>query len=230
MDDEAQRAQRVRRIDALRNEITELIGHLNAANYRFLKMIAEFDRLEGWVDNETQSCAHWLNWKCGIAMGAAREKVRVARSLENLPKISAAMERGELRYSKVREMTRVACAATEDYLLMIAHHGTAAHVERMVRGFRRAKDAEELTREALQQAERSVTYQYDADGSLLLKAKLPAEVGAIVLKALEAALTEIPLEHVKELLRDVPAGTLSVKSGGMYEYASPRRPPHSPLG
>jgi len=145
-------------------------------------------------------------------MGAAREKVRVARSLENLPKISAAMERGELRYSKVREMTRVACAATEDYLLMIAHHGTAAHVERMVRGFRRAKDAEELTREALQQAERSVTYQYDADGSLLLKAKLPAEVGAIVLKALEAALTEIPLEQVQESLRDVPAGTPTVKS------------------
>ena len=40
-----------------------------------------------WSDGATQSCAHWLNWKCGIAMGAAREKVRVARALESLPKI-----------------------------------------------------------------------------------------------------------------------------------------------
>jgi hypothetical protein len=128
MDDAAIRAQRVLEIARLRDEITELAGHLNAANYRFLKLIAEFDRREGWVDNATQSCAHWLNWKCGIAMGAACEKVRVARAAENLPKIAAAMERGEVSYSKVREITRVACAGTEDYLLMISRHGTADHV------------------------------------------------------------------------------------------------------
>jgi hypothetical protein len=202
MDDNAVRAQRVREIDELKDEITKLAGHLNAANYRFLKLIAEFDRREGWSDNETQSCAHWLNWKCGIAMGAAREKVRVARTLESLPKISAAMERGEISYSKVREITRVACPGTEDGLLMIALHGTADHVQKMVCAYRRAKDAEELTREALQQAERSVTYSYDANGSLLLRAKLPAEAGALVLKALEAAMNDIPLEQVEESLQD----------------------------
>ena len=108
-DDAAQRSKRVRRIDALRNEITELAGHLNAANDRFLKMIAEFDRLEGWVDNETQSCAHWLNWKCDIDLEQLAKKNRVARALEDLPKISAAMERGEISYSNVRAITRVAC-------------------------------------------------------------------------------------------------------------------------
>jgi hypothetical protein len=199
------RVQRAREIDALRDEITRLAGHLNAANYRFLKLIGEFDRRNGWVDN-------WLNWKCGIAMGAARERVRVARALEQLPKISAAMERGELSYSKVREITRIACAGTEDYLVMIARHGTANHVEKMVRGFRRAKNAEEMRREAVQQAERSVTYQYDEDGSLLLRAKLPAEIGAKVLKALELAMREIPLEQVQETRADVPAGAPTVKS------------------
>ncbi|HKQ83091.1 MAG TPA: DUF222 domain-containing protein [Steroidobacteraceae bacterium] len=212
MDDDARRAQRVREIDALRDEITQLAGHLNAANYRFLKLVAEFDRRAGWVDHATHSCAHWLNWKCGIAMGAAREKVRVARALESLPKISAAMERGEISYSKVREMTRVACAATEEALVMIARHGTAAHVEKMVRGFRRAKNAEEMQREAVQQAERSVSWHYDADGSLLLRAKLPAEIGAIVLKAMELAIEEIPLEQVSQSRADVPAGTPTVKS------------------
>jgi hypothetical protein len=202
MDDNASRAQRVREINELRDEITKLAGHLNAANHRFLKLVAEFDRCKGFVDNETQSCAHWLNWKCGIAMGAAREKVRVARALENLPRISAAMERGEISYSKAREITRVACSGTEDALLMIARHGTADHVQKMVCAFRRAKDAEELTREALQQAERAVTYSYDANGSLILKAKLPAEIGALVLKAFQAAMNEIPVEHVEESLHD----------------------------
>jgi hypothetical protein len=202
MEDHAARSQRVREIDELRNEITKLAGQLNAANCRFLKLIAEFDRRKGWSDNATQSCAHWLNWKCGIDIGAAREKVRVAHALENLPKVSAAMERGEISYSKVRAITRVACPGTEDYLLMIAHHGTAHHVERMVCAFRRAKDAEELSREARQQLERKVTYSFDADGSLILKAHLPAEAGALVLKALDLAMKEIPPEQVRESLSD----------------------------
>src|SRR5436190_10481292 len=113
-------------IDQLASEICALAGHLNAANHRLLVLIAEFDKRNGWFEGVTQSCAHWLNWKCGIAMGAAREKVRVARALESLPKISAAMERGHISYSKVREMTRVATAQNEDYLLMIAEHGTAS--------------------------------------------------------------------------------------------------------
>src|SRR4029079_15754860 len=127
----------MRSIDELANEICTLAGHINAANHRCLVLLAEFDRRQGWSDRATQSCAHWLNWKCGIAMGAAREKVRVARALENLPKISAAMESGMLSYSQAREITRIACAATEGHLLMIAEHGTAEHVERLVRAYRR---------------------------------------------------------------------------------------------
>src|SRR5262245_65690941 len=96
----------MRSIDELAAEICTFAGRINAANHRLLVLIAEFDRRNGWSDGATQSCAHWLNWKCGIAMGAAREKVRVARALENLPKISAAMGSGALSYSKVREITR----------------------------------------------------------------------------------------------------------------------------
>ncbi|MBB6093651.1 hypothetical protein HNQ60_002532 [Povalibacter uvarum] len=175
-------------------EITELTGHLNAANHRWLMLIAEFDRREGWSDWATQSCAHWLNWKCGVDLGAAREKVRVAHALQELPKISEAMQKGQLSYSKVRALTRVADRNTEEYLLQIAMHGTAGHVEKLVRHFRRATEAEELSREVAQQVNRSCTYQWDDDGSLVLKARLPAEAGALVLKALEAALGEIPIE------------------------------------
>jgi hypothetical protein len=198
------------RCEALSKEIATLAGHLNAAHHRFLKLIAEFDTRKGWNAEGCQSCAHWLNWKCGIAMGAAREKVRAAHALETLPKISAAMERGELSYTKVRELTRVADAATEDTLLMYAQHGTAMHVERIVRGFRRCKDAEELGREATQQAERSLSYRHDDDGTLVLTARIPAEAGALILKALAAATDALP----KEDGHDVPAGTSTVKCTG----------------
>ncbi len=182
----------MRPIDELATEIFTLAGHINAANHRFLTLIAEFDRRNGWADSLTQSCAHWLNWKCGIGMGAAREKVRVARALEKLPKVSAAMETGALSYSKAREITRVASAETEDALLMVAEHGTASHVEKLVRAFRRSQEAEELSREARQQQGRCVSIRHDDDGSMVLLCRLPAEVGARLLKALDVAVDDVP--------------------------------------
>jgi hypothetical protein len=180
-------------IRELEAQITELAGHLNAANHRWLVLIAEFDRRQGWSDGSTQSCAHWLSWKCGLDLGAAREKVRVGRSLESLPLIAAAMARGELSYSKVRALTRVATPATEEVLLNVALHGTVHHVETLVRQFRRVQEVEELSREARQYAQRRLTYYHDDDGSLVVKLQLPAESGALLLKALEVALPEVPL-------------------------------------
>jgi hypothetical protein len=131
-------------LEELEAQITELAGHLNAANYRWLSLIAEFDRRRGWADGKLPSCAHWLNFKCGLNLGAAREKVRVGHALAALPKIAASMARGELSYSKVRALTRVACAATEDTLLMYALHGTAFHVERVVSGCPLSREREPL--------------------------------------------------------------------------------------
>jgi hypothetical protein len=191
----------MRSIDELATEICTLAGHINAANHRLLQLIAEFDRRNGWSGSGTQSCAHWLNWKCGIAMGAAREKVRVARALESLPRISAAMASGSLSYSKAREITRVGNSGNEEYLLKIAEHGTAAHVERLVRTYRRCVEAEELSREQRQQQNRRVSFRHDDDGSLILTCSLPAEAGAMLFKALDIAVEGLPV------YLDVPAGT-----------------------
>ena len=99
-------------------------------------MIHEFDEHEGWGGG-FKSCAHWLNWRTGLAMGAAREKVRVARVLAELPQLSAEMRRGALSYSKVRALTRIATPSNEVTLLDFARCATAAHVERLVRAWRR---------------------------------------------------------------------------------------------
>jgi len=169
---------------------------LNAAQYRWLLLIREFDLRRGWGDGKLASCAHWLNFKCGLNLGAAREKVRVAHALEKLPLVAACMARGELSYSKVRALTRVAGPATEKDLLNIALHGTAYHVERTVRLFRRAMQAQELSREASQHENRSVSYHWEEDGSLVLKARLPAVGGALFVKALDAALAQVPEREV----------------------------------
>ncbi len=176
----------------LMNQITELAGHLNAAQARWLSLIAEFDRRKAWAEWGVKSCAQWLNWKCGLDLGAAREKLRVAHALEQLPRVAAAMTCGQLSYSKVRAMTRVADGATEDYFLNVALHGTAYQVEKLVRAFRRAKESQELSREAQQQVNRSLSWFHDADGSLVIKARLPAESGAVFLKALESAESALP--------------------------------------
>ena len=191
-----ERVAYIRSTHELADQIVELAGHLNAGNYRFLALLAEFDRRKGWNCRATQDCAHWLNWKCGINLGAAREKVRTARALEKLPLVSAAMERGEVSYSNVRAITRVATPENEHYFLQIALHGTAHHVETLVRAYRRATEAQELSREHQQQKNREVRYQWDYDGSLVMRVRLPAVVGALVLKALEAAVPETPPDDV----------------------------------
>lgn len=173
--------------ESLGKQITLLAGQINAANHRLLKLIAQFDSRKGWSGGGTvRSCAHWLNWQCGIALGAGREKVRVAHSLQSLPLIDAAFAAGEISYSKVRAMTRVATPENEDFLLTIAQYGTASHVEKAVAKYRsvQSKDADEAERE--QQRERKLAYYQDDDGMWVIHAKLPAEAGALVIKAIEA--------------------------------------------
>jgi hypothetical protein len=109
----------------LENRITELAAHIAAATYDLLQLIGQYDQEKGWVDHGLASCAHWLQWRCGTNLGAAREKVRVARALPNLPQISAAFREGRLSYSKVRAISRIAKSENEPSLLNMALHGTA---------------------------------------------------------------------------------------------------------
>ena len=175
-------------LETLEARITEVWGHLNAATYRFLELIGEFDRTQGWARHGLVNCAQWLNWQCGIGACAAREKVRVARALEGLPQVSEAFRQGRLSYSKVRAVTRVATAENEGTLLNIALHGTASHVGKTVRKFRRVqRETERREADALHRS-RYVEWWYEEDGSWRLQARLAPEVAAVVKQAIEAAM------------------------------------------
>jgi hypothetical protein len=123
-------------LERLEAEITTLAGHLAAAECRWLLMVAEFDRRKGYEQWGCWCASQWLGWKCGLEARAAQEKVRVARALDDLPAITEAFGKGELSYSQVRALTRVAEPVTEADLLMIARHATAAQLERLVRSYR----------------------------------------------------------------------------------------------
>jgi len=173
-------------VEQLGEDIAALTMRIHAATYELLVMLRQFDGQKGW-GNGFLSCAHWLSWRTGIDMGAAREKVRVANALVILPLLSAALERGEVSYAKVRALTRVATPQNEERLLHLAYHATASQVERVARAWRRCDRLEEAREDRYRHLARSVTTYVDEDGMVVLQARLAPEQGAVIQRALEAA-------------------------------------------
>jgi len=142
------------RADALEREITDLCAQINAASYRLLQLVAELDDEGPWGSWGLTSCAHWLNWRCGIGMNAAQ-------------------------------------------------------VEKLVRAYRGVERQAERERAAKQHDVRELNYYYDDDGSLVIRARLPAEEGAVVLQALNAAMDARDAEQSEVGSEDVTAVTLA---------------------
>jgi len=170
---------------ALGDRIAELSARIQAATWELLELIRRFDERNGWAP--CVSCAEWLGWRTGLAPGAAREHVRVARALADLPKLSDAMRRGKVSYSKMRAVTRVATAETEDDLLNVALSGTAAHVEKIVRAWRCVDREAEQAEDRRRHETRSLRTWVDEGGMVVVRGRLSPEVGAVVRRALEAA-------------------------------------------
>src|SRR5213592_4481570 len=173
-------------LERLGDEIAVLSAHLDAATARLLDLIREFDARAGW-NTGFRSCAEWLTWRVGLDRGAARERVRVARALGTLPRMAQALARGELSYSKVRALTRVATQDTEERLLAVGRAGTAEHVERIVRGWRRVDRKAEAREADRQHAGRALHVYQDEDGMVRIRGRLAPEVGALLMQALAAA-------------------------------------------
>ncbi len=193
----------------LESELLGLAGHIAAAECRFLQLLAEFDDRDGWAGVGIRSCAHWLSWRAGMSLRTATEHLRVAHALQNVPEISAAFAAGRISYSKVRAITRITGSDTatltriaaaiaagdpelrhvtvadpdtaEQVLLDLALSGTAGHVETVVRAVRRRHTPPEDAA-----ARRSLSWHWDDDGSLVVRARLTPDAGAAFIAAIEA--------------------------------------------
>ena len=178
-------------------EIATLAARIDAATYELLVLIRKFDETDGW-NCGFSSCAHWLTWRIGLAPNAARERVRVARALGELPLMSEAMKRGELSYSKVRALTRVARPDTEERLVELGKAGTAAHAERVVRAWRRIDRTLEARGDEVRDVSNHVTTHVDENGMFVIRGRLAPEAGEVLMKALKAAGDKLYAEQPKE--------------------------------
>src|SRR3954468_9844234 len=131
--------QAVRPCERLEADIVELASQLTAASATLTRLIGEYDAAEGWREWGMRSTAHWLSWKCGMGLGAARERVRVARRLRELPVIAGEYAAGRLYYAKVRALTRVGTEESYAYRAEMARHATGGQIEKLAREARRAR-------------------------------------------------------------------------------------------
>src|SRR5204863_290544 len=209
---------RIVELERLGDEIAGLSAHLEAATPRLLDLIRDFGARGGW-NTGFMSCAAWLSWRVGLDPRAARERVRVARALGTLPRLAEALARGELSYSKVRALTRVATPETEERLLRVGRAGTAEHVERIVRRWRltdRKAEAEETTR---RHRSRALHVYHDEDGMVIIRARLEPEAGAVVVQALAAARASASRSRLS-----LPGLRALVRPGSSHPALGSRRP------
>ena len=203
-------------LDQLGDEIAQLSAHIEAATAHLLDLIREFDARGGW-NTGFRSCAAWLSWRVGLDLGAARERVRVAHALGTLPLLARALARGELSYAKVRALTRVATPETEARLLAVGRAGTAAHVERIVRGWRRVDRKAEARETARRHASRALHVYQDEDGMVVIRGRLAPEVGALLVQALTAARETLYQQRRADVSAETPSPDVSAKTPTMAE-------------
>jgi hypothetical protein len=192
-------------IEELDQNILTLCTRINAATYELLVMIRQFDERAGWLQWGLDNCAEWLAWRCDLAMTTARDKVRVAHALKQLPLISQAFASGELSYSKVKAMTRVANRENEETLLTFALRHTAITVAERCRELRCGKETSIGTAERAW-ANRSLRIRREVERNIMtITVELPLDTGELLEKALEKARDDEVLEIPTSVERAVRA-------------------------
>lgn len=196
-------------------------GSVSAGEYRWLQIVAEFDRRGLYQRWECHTCAHWLMWQCSLDIRSAHDKVRVARAIGTLPVISAAFAAGELSYSKVRALTRVATAADEAAWVNIARSVPTTGLERIVAGTRRAVQLNRGTEET-RQARRGVTSRFEEDGMVTTTVRLTVDEHALFATAIGSVLESDPQRSAEQRRADALLQVLA-------QFLSNNAGPHCPV-
>jgi hypothetical protein len=174
-----------RSLDQLEEDIISLSSHINATEYEFLVLVREFDLRQGWKAYHFNNCAEWLNMKCGIATATAREKIRVANMLFDLPQTAAAFQQGDLSFSKAKSLTRVATPHNEEHLLDFALKATASQVDKHCQDLRNVQRETSIRDSNRLHEQRYLSWSAHSDGSVTLSVELPKESADLVIKAIE---------------------------------------------
>ena len=201
-------------LEHLEAQLCELASQIEAGMARWIALVGEYDHREGWGSwRGVRSTAEWIAWRCSCSPRMAREHVRVARALRELPLTREAFALGELSYSKVRCLTRVAAADCEEFLLHQARYATAAQLEHMLRAYERSRAADDP--EVQEPGE--FTWHWNRDGTLEFRGRLSPDEGRALLNALDAGRSQIREE------------SRATDEGGGSASRLPQAPPETPM-
>ncbi|MBP9086461.1 MAG: DUF222 domain-containing protein [Kofleriaceae bacterium] len=182
-------------IDAMGEQIAEMSAHIDAAMHRLLTAIREFDSASGWHVQGALSCAHWLAWRVGWDLRTARERVRVARKLAELPLVDEQLRIGAMSYSQARAITRVATAEKEALWVAYAKRMPASQLDTLCRTYENVQAYDQAhgvaagaMAAAQVAAQRTLTRRSLDNGMVKFEVVLPSDEAAIVWAALNAAL------------------------------------------
>ena len=212
---QTERAAERAEADALAGRVCAAAAVAARSECELLELVGEFDAtgaVRFWTD--VKSAAHWLGWACSMTPGVAREHVRVARALRQMPTVRTAFRDGRLSYSKVREVTRVVGLVDDAQLVELALTATASQLARTVSGFR-AADGTRIR----QQAKRAVTWHTRDDGMVEVRAVLPPDEGAVVVAALAAAQDQFGTPPDKPDPAQAPAAVAAPSTAPAYSQA-----------
>jgi hypothetical protein len=201
----------------LADRIVTWSGRVAAGEAELTALVGEFDRREAWGGTGLLSCAHWLAWRTGLSPTAAREKVRVARALRELPQVREGLASGRLSYSQVRAITRVATVEDQERWVDAARSATAGQLERLVRGVRRVRAVEEAEADPERaQWKLRATKSFDDDGNAVYRIVLPAEEAAVVDAALEVARAELDRQAADTFAASASSTGRRASGGGRF--------------
>ena len=181
-------------LERLEAEISSMASRLAVATATWLVWIAAYDRRGGWASWGAKSCAHWLNWQCGVSPRSAREHVWVARKLDGLAKVRSVFLAGELSYSKVRAICRVAVPDNEAGLIEMAMKTTASQLDRVVAKMPKPDDDNDDG----ETSRCDVAFKHNHDGTVTMTLTAPVAEMAAVKKGVQLASSAvIGREHVE---------------------------------
>jgi len=210
-------------LETLGERIAEHAAHFDAAMHRLLTDLREFDQRGGWHRQGASSCAHWLAWRVGWDLVTARDRVRVARKLPEFPAIDDALRRGEVSYSKVRAVLRVATSANADLLLDYAKLMPAAQLEKLTRKYAYVQRHGQEPHPLSDQHRRYVQRRDTEDGMVKIVATLHPEEAELVWTMLNRAAAQLmhgPAEPVIDASAESRAETQApVRAGAVTSRA-----------
>lgn len=172
--------------EQITNELEDAIGQLHAlscaAHSQLLRQLPHYEATQAYLFDGVTDLSTWLQQKLCISRRTARQWLRVACSLQDLPHISAAYEAGSLSWEQVCELVKFATPEDDEQLVERAGVWNLAQLQAAARTRRR------VTREETEDAQSRLSLSWalkNKERWITLRADLPEADGAIVTTALE---------------------------------------------